>query len=101
MPLDLRPLLAQLSIIAKDKTVKKLDINEEDEYGWCQVGLLRAVERQYNAGKPVRIIILKARQLGMSTVAEAILFNWLFIHNHTNALVVTHENKATLSLFQK
>jgi hypothetical protein len=101
MPLDLRPLLAQNSIVAKDKSVKKLDINEEDEYGWCQVGFIRAVERQYNSGKPVRIIILKARQLGMSTVTEAILFNWLFIHPHTNALVVTHENKATLSLFQK
>lgn len=99
--LNLRPLLSQLTIIGKDLVTKKLNINDEDEYGWCQGGLVDEVERQYNAGKPVRIIVLKARQLGISTVTEGILFNWTFIHPGTNALVATHENEASANLFEK
>ena len=101
MPLNLRPLLAQNSIVAKDQSVKRLDINPADEFGWCQEALIKEIERQYNAGKPVRIIVLKARQLGISTVTEAVLFNWLFIHPNTTAKVLTHEMPATLNLFTK
>ena len=101
MPLNLVPLLSQNTIVTKEQMQKRLVITDADEYGWCQVGFVKEIERQYNQRKPVRIIVLKARQLGISTVTEAVLFNWLFIHPHTTSLVVTHEQKATLNLFGK
>ena len=36
--------------------------------------LYGVVKEQWEAGKPVRIIILKARQMGFSTVTSAIVF---------------------------
>lgn len=58
------------------------------------------VERQYNSGKPVRIITLKARQLGISTITEGILFLWGFFHHGSNGLVLANENTTSLELFE-
>lgn len=63
--------------------------------------MVAEVERQYNSGKPVRIIILKARQLGMSTVTEGIMFSWAFIHPGMKGLVIAHETGPAEGLFQK
>lgn len=50
-------------------------------------------------GKPVRIIILKARQMGFSTLTEAILFKEVATNYNVNAGIITHESKATNNLF--
>lgn len=49
--------------------------------------------------KPVRIIILKARQMGFSTLTEAILFKETVTHTNINAGIIAHEAKATNNLF--
>ena len=41
----------------------------------AQQKLYAVAKRQQDAGKPVRLIILKARQLGFSTLTEALLFH--------------------------
>lgn len=69
------------------------------DFGWAQRVFCAEVERQYNSGRPVRIIVLKARQLGISTATEAILFWWAFIHPGTNGLVMTHEARQSMELF--
>lgn len=79
----------------------RLDMESKNEFVWAQKELVKEVERQYNQRKPVRIITLKARQLGISTVTEGIIFNWCFIHPGTNGLVIAHENEASTSLFDK
>jgi hypothetical protein len=45
--------------------------------------------------------VLKARQLGISTATEGVLFNWGFIHHGTNGLVIAHESDASGGLFEK
>lgn len=69
------------------------------DFGWAQRRFCAEVERQYNVGRPVRIMVLKARQLGISTATEGILFWWTFIHPGTNGLVMTHEAKQSMELF--
>ena len=60
-------------------------------------GIARA---QQERGKPVRIIILKARQLGFSTLTEGLIFHACATRPNTNALIVTHREDATANLFR-
>lgn len=48
---------------------------------------------------PHRYIILKARQLGMSTFTEAVIFHDTATSENTNSLIIAHEDKATQNLF--
>lgn len=102
--LQLGPLLKTLTIKTKDLEFRPLDLYyihpEYGDFAWAQRRFCHQVEKTYNEGKPVRIITLKARQLGISTVTEAILFLWGFIHHGTNGLVMAHENTASLELFE-
>ena len=43
-------------------------------FNWAQQRLYREIERQRAAGRPVRIIILKARQVGFSTAVAALFY---------------------------
>lgn len=85
---------------------RKLDLNFVDpdpeigDWGWAQRPFVSEIERQYNNGKPVRIIVLKARQLGISTATEATLFNWAFLYNGMNGLVLCHEKDSSVELFE-
>lgn len=108
MPLALKPLLSQLKIKTKSLETRPFDLDYVDpnpqvgdvgDFGWAQRSFCAEIERQYNAGKPVRIIVLKARQLGLSTATEAVLFWWVFIHPGTNGLVMTHEARQSMELF--
>src|ERR1700735_3975954 len=105
MPLMLRPLMDELTIKTTNLDYRKLDLDYIDpdptigDWGWAQRPYVAEIERQYNAGKPVRIIVLKARQLGISTATEAALFIWAFKHPGTNGLVVSHEKGQAEELF--
>jgi hypothetical protein len=103
MPLQLRPLLEQLSIKTKKAEIRKYDLNfidpDEGDLGWAQRPFIAEIERQYNQGRPVRIIVLKARQLGISTATEAVLFWWAFLHPGSNSLVLSHEDTQSQELF--
>ena len=106
MALQLRPLLQQLTIQTKKLHVVKFPVgevidSEYSEFPWAQNVFLDTVETQYNAGKPVRVIVLKARQLGMSSVAAGIIYNWAFLHPGMNGLIVAHEVGPAENLFQK
>lgn len=50
-------------------------------------------------GKPIRIIILKARQLGFSTATEAILFKETVTKSNINTAIVAHKEDSTRNLF--
>ena len=90
---SLLPLLRRLTIRTKAAGLHPLEPN------WAQAEVVHEVERQRATGRPVRIIILKARQLGISTVSEALIFWHLFLFRHTFGLVVSHENDAASHLF--
>ena len=66
----------------------------------AQRKLYAVARRQQEAGRPVRIIILKARQLGFSTLTEGLIFHACATRPNTNALIVTHREDATANLFR-
>ena len=61
-------------ISIRTKEGKRIKLDRNSPLAWAQREFVAEVERQYNAGLPVRIIVLKGRQVGISTVNEAILF---------------------------
>jgi hypothetical protein len=95
--------MEQLSIQNKDTLqVERLSFDPlASEYAWCQRALVAEVQRQYNLGLPVRIICLKARQLGISTVTAGIMYNWAFLHPGIRSLVIAHDSEASRNLFDK
>jgi hypothetical protein len=99
MPLRLAPLIKSLSIQDKEANLRPFPL--DDRFAWAQREYLATIEREYAAGRPIRLIVLKARQLGISTVTGAVLFWWCFLHENTNSMVIAHENKASSSLFEK
>lgn len=50
-------------------------------------------------GKPVRIIILKPRQLGFSTATEGIFFKETVTKSNINTAIVAHKEDSTRNLF--
>lgn len=90
--------LGQMKIKTKDLTVEPLDLNTP--FAWAQKQFAAKVQEEYNAGRPVRIIVLKGRQLGISTVTEALLLNWCFMHPGANSLVLSKSTGDAEYLFE-
>ena len=95
--LDLWPWLEQLAI--KTKSAKLQRLLRDEPFAWAQREFVSEVERQYNAGLPVRILVLKGRQLGISTVTEAILFIWCFLYPGASSLVLSKDQESSDYLF--
>lgn len=83
-----------LKIKTKSGTVVPFRLND------AQRKLYAVAKRQQDAGKPVRLIILKARQLGFSTLTEGIIFHACATRRNVNALIVAHREDATANLFR-
>ena len=83
-----------LKIKTKSGTVVPFRLNN------AQRKLYAVAKRQQDAGKPVRLIILKARQLGFSTLTEGLIFHACATRRNTNALIVAHREDATANLFR-
>ena len=64
-----------------------------------QMKLYNVIKQQKQEGKPVRIVILKARQMGFSTVVEGILFKETATKFNVNTGIITHQDEATTNLF--
>ena len=60
-----------------------------------------SVKSDLEAGRPVRKYILKARQLGFSTLIQALAYWWVSLRANQTAMVAAHEDEAASSLFQK
>ena len=64
-----------------------------------QQKLYDIIKRLKEEHKPVRVIILKARQMGFSTLAESILFKETATKFNVNTGIVAHKEEATTNLF--
>ena len=64
-----------------------------------QQRLYDIIKEQKKAKKPVRIIILKARQMGFSTLTESILFKETVTKFNRRTGIITHLASATSNLF--
>lgn len=61
--------------------------------------LYQAIREQSIKGKPIRIIILKARQMGFSTLTEAIIFKNTATEKNVKSAVVAHQADSTSAIF--
>lgn len=64
-----------------------------------QMKLYNVIKQQKQEGKPVRIVILKARQMGFSTAVEGIFFKETATKFNVNTGIITHQDEATTNLF--
>lgn len=64
-----------------------------------QLQYYNVIKELKEKGLPVRIIILKARQLGFSTATEAILFKETVTKPNINTAIVAHKEDSTTNLF--
>lgn len=69
------------------------------ELNWAQRELVERVVDDIAHGRPVRYIILKARQLGLSTVIEALGYWWTTTHKHIKTVIMAHETDASTNLY--
>lgn len=81
------PLISRMSIVTKSLDTPTLGEIAND----AQLEVIRRVEDNIRNHKPTRIIILKARQMGLSTIVEAITFALTMMVPRTKALIVSHE----------
>jgi hypothetical protein len=49
--------------------------------------------------RPVRVLLLKARQMGLSTFTEGFIFHDTSTNENKNALIIAHEETASANLF--
>lgn len=82
--MNLRPFIQRLQIIDKHRRKVPLRLN------WAQDDYISRIEQQYDSGRPGRFIILKARQMGLSTATEAVLFVYSFLFENNKSLVISH-----------
>lgn len=64
-----------------------------------QMRLYEIIKEQKKQKKPVRVIILKARQMGFSTLTESILFKDTVTKFNRRTGIITHLDTATTNLF--
>ena len=92
--MDLTPFIRNLTILDKDVNLRNLEPN------WAQLEYLREAERQFRDDGVVRLIVLKARQLGLSTLTEAAAYAMAFIMQNYRSLIVAHEADAARNLLK-
>lgn len=69
------------------------------ELNWAQKLLVERVITDIAMGVPVRYIILKARQMGLSTVIEALCYWWTTTHKNIKSVIIAHESEASSNLY--
>lgn len=69
------------------------------KFNWQQQKLVSLVLQDIADGKPVRYIILKARQMGLSTAIEALGYWWTTTHRNIHSLIIAHESIAASNLY--
>ena len=82
-----------IQIRTKEGTIVPLVLNQ------VQKRFVHMVLRQIQTRGRVRMVVLKARQQGLSTVITALHYWWLSQHRAQKGLVMAHEAESTTALF--
>lgn len=83
----------ELWIRTKDSQIIPFVINKP------QQKLYDAIKKLHEQGNPIRIIILKARQMGFSTLTEGLIFKRTATKHNVYSGIVAHKEDATTNLF--
>lgn len=90
----LSPLVAELFILTKDLQIVRLG----DVWNYAQQDFLSKAEKQLKRRGRIRICVLKARQIGISTIIEAIAFVMSMMYDNFNSKIVSHEDKSAKAI---
>lgn len=71
------------------------------KYNHSQQQVWEKVEQKLKDNKPIRLVILKSRQVGISTQLSAYLFARFWSEKNLNALIIAHLKEVTGNLFKK
>jgi len=69
------------------------------QLNWAQKMLVDRVMDDLAHGRPIRYIVLKARQMGLSTVIEALCYWWTTTHKNIKSVIIAHESEASSNLY--
>lgn len=83
-----------LKIINKKGELVKLRPNV------AQRKLIDSVMKDLKLGRPVRYIVLKARQMGLSTIIEALGYWWTATHKYVSSAIVAQDKEAANNIYQ-
>jgi len=83
-----------LTIKTKKKGIIKLSPNV------VQKKFLKQIKASFWSGKPIRVILLKARQMGMSTLIEAIIYAFVSRMKGINACVIADDLEGANYIFE-
>lgn len=83
-----------LKIKTKKRDIKSLRFNIVQKKVYATIKKLR------DAGKAVRVIILKARQTGISTLIGSLIFQDTATHRNVSSLIIAHDKESTAHLFK-
>lgn len=91
------------TFIAKQHLIgtKKPGVTTLLQWNYVQRGFYKIVEQQRAAGKPVRIITLKARQLGQSTGIQSWHYEECDRKPNRVAFTICHNQPSTVEMFDK
>ena len=83
-----------IKIVDKDRKLKLMKFNEMQDIFY------KRIADDERAGKPLRYIVLKARQMGCSTFTGALNTANVTRKKNFTCAIVTHEDRATQNLFK-
>lgn len=87
---------SKMNLYIKDKfaNIVPFDPNEPQR-ALIDYVLLCIIER-----RPIKVIILKARQMGFSTAVEAICYWWTSTNFNINSVIIGNDEKSSLNLYR-
>ena len=86
---------AKNNLKIKDKASRVIQF----EPNQAQRALIDRVLELLALGRPIRLIVLKARQMGLSTAIEAIVYWWTTTHKNITAMIVGHDDTSSKNLY--
>jgi hypothetical protein len=89
-----RRLMERLPIRTPERRIVPLRLNAAQERLW------QVIAPRLDARLPIRIIILKARRMGMSTEVEALLTTLCVLEDYTNALVIGQKGRSSERIWE-
>lgn len=87
---------AKMNLYIKDKFANIVPfVPNEPQRALIDYVLLCIIER-----RPIKVIILKARQMGFSTAVEAICYWWTSTNFNINSVIIGNDEKSSLNLYR-
>ena len=89
--IKLRPLIYELKVLTKERGLQRMG----DIVKWTQDRVIDEAERQLYEYGQIRMVVYKARQMGLSTVIEAIIFVLSILFQDFQSLIISHESESS------